>query len=94
MKEIFRGVIWPRENPETVDGSAAYKYVVVGVLVSDTPINGLDPNETVIDGVVVSASGGMTGMLSKAGKFHPAFKLGDANSVLHSLNEIVGEPMA
>ena len=95
MKEQFRGVVWPRENGKDADGKPTYRYVVVGMLVTDTPIPGLDPNETVIDGVVERyvEELGIAGALERAPKFEASLPLGDANNVLLSLEQIVGKPL-
>ena len=95
MQEQFRGVVWPR--PEVLDnnGKPAYRYVVVGMLVTDTPIEGLHPNETVLDGVVERyvSEMGFAGAIQRAPKFQAATPLGDATSVLLRLEGIVGEPL-
>lgn len=88
-KEHFRGVIWPRH-----ENDGTYRYVVVGMLITDKPLEGLHENETVIDGTLTNYTEemGIAGALERMPKFHPASQLGDANRVLLSLNEIVGEP--
>lgn len=94
-KEAFRGVIWPREVLADSQGKSVHRYVIVGMLVTEKPIEGLAPNETVIDSMV-SFFGDETGIgpaLSKAQKFEAAFPLGDASNVLLSLNDIVGKPL-
>ena len=90
LKECFRGVVWPRDPVTDNDGKPAYRYVVVGMLVTDQPIEGLAPNETVIDGVVPRFDDmmGMTGMLSRAAKFEPTYPLGTADAVLCGLAEL------
>lgn len=95
MKEQFRGVVWPREQGLDENDEPIYRYVVVGMLVTNSPIEGLDPNETVIDGVMPRyvREMGMAGALEKAPKFKPAMSIGDANSVLLSLGDIVGKPL-
>jgi hypothetical protein len=93
--EAFRGVVWTREQALDNNGKPVYRYAIVGMLVTDTPIAGLDPNETVIDSEAVffDNSGGIAVALSNAKKFKAAAPLGDASSVLCSLNKIVGEPL-
>lgn len=90
LKECFRGVVWPREPMDSRDGKPVYRYVVVGMLVTDQPIEGLAPNETVIDGTVprYDEMMGMTGMLSRAPKFTPRQPLGTADDILCSLNDL------
>lgn len=93
--EHFRGVVWPRPADDT-DGKPTYRYAIVGMLITDTPIAGLDPNETVIDGTLTRFVDemGIAGALEHAPKFHAARTIGDANNVLLSLAELVGAPLA
>lgn len=50
MNSHFKGVVWPRQ-PTTVNGAPRYAYVVVGVLVTDEPIEFLDGKpEALLDG--------------------------------------------
>lgn len=93
-KEAFRGVVWPREAQDDLQGKPVYRYVIVGMLVTDKPIEGLHSNETVLDGVINLHDGenGIGDVLAKAGKFLPAYPVGDATSVLLGLSDIVGKP--
>lgn len=97
IKEQFRGVVWPREPGDTVDvdGKPVFPYVIVGMLVTDTPIEGLHHNETVIDGAMTryAKEMGIAGAIERAAKFHAAYRLGDAIGVLSNLDNIVGEPL-
>src|SRR5437868_2322812 len=95
LKELFRGVVWPRDPSTDASGKSVYRYAIVGMLVTNTRIEGLDPNETVLDGVMIrySAEMGMTVAIERSGKHHPAFATGDATSVLLSLDDIVGPRM-
>lgn len=94
-KEHFRGVIWPRGEQPDAQGKPTYRYVVVGMLVTDEPIPGLDPNETVVDGGLRRYVDelGMAGALGQLPKFSASRPLGDASDVLLSLEDIVGEPI-
>ena len=94
LKEHFRGVVWPREPSQDEAGKKQYRYVIVGMLVTDTPIEGLHPNETVIDGTMLRyvPELGMAGAIERAPKFIAAGPTGDATGVLLGLNDIVGEP--
>lgn len=85
-REHFRGVIWPRE-PKPNDGQQAYRYLVVGMLVTNRPLD-VHPNETAIDGALV----GMAEALEKARRVELGHKLGDAADVLLSLNTAWPEP--
>ena len=50
MKEHFRGVIWPKQKTNEVPKDGLYRYVVVGMLVTDKPMGSFDVNEVVVDG--------------------------------------------
>lgn len=75
MQQHFRGVVWPRE-PQ--DGK--YRYVVVGMLVTDKPIPELEANQIVLDGHAAGMAEAVGAIMQKPSDFR-----GDANSVLHSL---------
>jgi hypothetical protein len=94
LKEHFRGVVWPREASQDASGKPVYRYVIVGMLATDTPIEGLHPNETVIDGTMLRhvSEMGMAGAIERAPKFTAPYPLGDATWVLLSLEDIVGDP--
>lgn len=94
-REHFRGVVWPHGEQPDAQGKPTYRYVLVGMLVTDEPIPGLDPNETVIDGTMRRYVGelGMAGAIGKLPKFKASQALGDATNVLLSLEDIVGEPI-
>ena len=84
MKEYFRGVLWPREP--TKDGDKVnYRYVVVGMLVTDKPIDLPEEflNEAVLDGSVKMAEA-----IEEMSKRHTKLPLGDASDVLVSLDMI------
>jgi hypothetical protein len=49
-KEHFRGIIWPRQA--VTENTTNFRYVVGGMLVIDKPLEGLDPNQTVLDGTL------------------------------------------
>lgn len=77
LLEHFRGVIWPKGNN---------RYVVIGMLATSDPIPEFEgQNEIIIDG----AAFGLTDIVSGLPQKEAAFTLGDANSVLTSLQHIV-----
>jgi hypothetical protein len=45
----FKGVVWPR-TPLVVNDKVRYRYVVVGVLTTDQPVDFLDKQEILLDG--------------------------------------------
>lgn len=96
MKEHFRGVVWPRPALPDQQGRPSYRYIIVGMLTTDTPLKGLHPNETVLDGVSIRyvEEMGFAGAIERSSKFKAALKLSDSDSVLLSLNELVGAPMS
>lgn len=80
MKEYLRGVIWPREP---ADGK--YRYVVVAMLVTDKPLEGIEgKNELVVDGQVF----GLSDILESVRKRKPNIQLGDATDVLLNLEHL------
>lgn len=79
-REHFRGVIWPRE-PANGPERKVYRYVVVGMLVTDEPLD-VHPNETAVDGAVH----GVAEALEAARRVTPRRTLGDASDVLLSLD--------
>lgn len=93
-REYLRCVVWPRQGVGgvkpvvgTKEGGKVYRYAIVGMFVTDTPIDGIEgQNEIVIDGDVSIAR-----QLSTAPQRRPQYRLGDAASVMVSLNEIVGD---
>lgn len=80
MREYFRGVVWPRQK----DGEVLknYRYVVVGVLVTDRPLD-MEDNQTIF-------SGHCDGLAESLKSTHHRVTdepLGDATNVLLSLND-------
>lgn len=84
--EYLRAVIWPRQK-EKPDKKNRYKYVIIGMLVTDEPIESLeklDKYETVID----SRMYGLSMLLDMAQKRDPKIKIGTADDILVQLGEI------
>ena len=85
--EHLRAVIWPR-GPIKEGKKTNYRYVVIGMLVTDEPIETLEgKNEVVVDGNPWTLSDTLGGMK----QFKPARPLGDATAVLCSLEDIMPE---
>ncbi|XXX79139.1 hypothetical protein WMF30_10235 [Sorangium sp. So ce134] len=84
-QEHFRGVIWPRGLYE-----GSYRYAVVGMLVTDSPVQGLFGNELVLNG----AGNGVAAALASVPQAPAARKIGDANDVLTGLDTLVKVPGA
>jgi len=90
----FRGVVWPRQGvagKEPVvgpQGHRLYRYAVVGVVVTDQPLQNIEgKNEVLLDG----HGAGMAEAIATITQRRPAFLLGDATSVLLVLDNIVKE---
>jgi hypothetical protein len=76
--EHFRGVVWP--HPPVTEGiKTNYRYVIVGMLVTDKPLD-VPENESVIDGFT-----GIADVIEGAVKRQPNIPVGDATNVLLNL---------
>ena len=85
MQEHFRGVVWPRGETEQPKGKPkVYRYVVVGMLVTDEPIKELEANQIVLDGHAAGMPHVLATIMQKPSEF-----CGDANTVLLSLEHLV-----
>lgn len=97
-KVAFKGVVWPRQSkdvPPIVNekGEKLYRYAVVGVIVTDKPF---DPLEKVTKEFgrptnTATLCGSAEGLLEALGEIprgEPTYPLGDAVSVLSSLDSI------
>jgi hypothetical protein len=82
MKQHFRGVIWPRQNDEPDKG--IYRYTVVGLLVTDKPLENLSANQIVLDG----NADGMAEVLEAITQKEPKVQVGDATDVLLKLKDL------
>ncbi len=88
-RENSKIVVWPRTPIDGPNG-LLYRYAVVGLIVTDTPIDSLEEfqglggvTEAVIDGKTLLADA-----LDKASKRQAKIRLSDASMVLTSLNDI------
>lgn len=83
-KTHFRGVVWPRgADKQDKEGKPVYRYAIVGVLVTDKPIEALvGVNELLIDGEAHD----LVMLLESAQYRKPKMLTGDASNVLLSLD--------
>lgn len=79
--EHFRGVVWPHKVLQE-DGKTNYRYVIVGMLVTDQPLD-VPENESVIDGFA-----GIADAIETAQKRKPNICVGDATDVLLNLAQL------
>jgi hypothetical protein len=79
MKEHFRGVIWPHNDKEDI-----YRYVVIGMLVTNKEIKELSGNQIVLDGSSIGLSECLTNIQQKEAKII----VGDATDVLLNLKDL------
>ncbi len=85
MKEYFKGVVWPRESITEPGRPTNYRYVVVGMLVTDQPL----VFEGRVDTVVIDSTvKGMAEALNQAKNRLPQLPVGDATMVLLSLEDL------
>lgn len=89
MKQYLKMVVWPRE-PIKKGKQINYRYAIVGMLVTDTPIENLSkPNAYGISEFVVdSPVEGMAEIIEKLKLREPKTTLSDASDVLVSLDMI------
>jgi len=84
-----RMVVWPRGQQTEQGPSGPYRYILVGMVLSEKPIPAWEKksadgiSEQVIDGPVLELLS-----LEEAPTRDPKRRLGDAMSVLHSLDDI------
>ena len=78
MNEHFRGVVWPKQK------NGLYRYVGVGMLVSETPIEGLSEDQIVLDGYAAGMKSVLEAIQQKPSSFR-----GDANQALLQLENLV-----
>jgi hypothetical protein len=82
-QEYLRAVVWPRHPAQSETGKPLYRYAIVGILVSDTPIKDIEgQNEVVVDGYAA----GISNSLEVMHKRKANLPTGDAASVMCSLD--------
>lgn len=91
MRDHFKGVVWPHGSKAQGKGKPpVYRYVVVGILVTDTPIPSLEgPNTHGLSEFILDdqLQGEFAALLERAAKRAPKIRLGDASEVLVSLGD-------
>ncbi len=88
-REHLRAVVWPK-GPLTKGSKTNYRYVVIGMLVTDRPLEGFEgQNEVVLDSAT-SIAEALTAMPRKR-NVGPVF--GDAVDVLLGLNRLKTKPL-
>lgn len=76
----FRGVVWNR-----TDGNPnLYRYVIVGMLVTDKPLENIKENEVILDG----STFGLSDIIDMISQKPAKLVLGTADDVLTSLDII------
>lgn len=84
MREHTKLVVWPRP-PQAGPEGPVYRYVVVGMVVSDQPIPEFEGrNEILLDG----PSNGVLTSLSAVMEKTISHRVGDANSILTRLEDL------
>jgi len=84
IKEHFKGVVWPRQNLDTP--CDVYKYVIIGMLVTDKPLP-LADNQVILDGY----GAGMAEVIQSIRQSDQSINFSDATNVLLRLKEIGSE---
>lgn len=72
-------------RPTNTHFQGTHAYIVMGVLITQEPIEGIDANESVIDG---KTFGALTELLNVLPKRKAKIKTGDATNTLLSIVEI------
>lgn len=80
IREYLRAVIWPRKPIAKPGKPTNYRYVIIGFLVTDTPLEGIEgENEVVLDGQTFGLSYALEGMEKRE---NAEYRFGDATDVL------------
>jgi hypothetical protein len=86
--EAVKAVVWPYGQVQISGEPIVYKYAIVGVLLTDQPIESFEgKNDVVLRG----QSFGLSDALSHIQQVKPQIKIGDANQVLGQLDLITEE---
>lgn len=85
MKEHLKAVVWPKGEFTSESGQKVHRYVVIGMLVTDTPIEQFEgKNEIVLDAPTNKVVGALTSFPQRKSKQQSM----DASSTLLSLDII------
>ena len=84
LKEFFRGVVWPRK-PRKSSKDILYRYVVVGMMVTNEPLGGLEGNQFILNGY----GAGIADAIESIKHIKSDVPLGDAVDVLTNLDTII-----
>jgi hypothetical protein len=88
--EYLKCVLWPRVPLKEEGKATNYRYVIVGMLITDQPLQ-LPEVSRVTEVVIDGKTFGLSDLLELAAKAHgraPTQIIGDATDVLLSLGEI------
>lgn len=84
MKQHIKAIVLP-EKSLINKGRKIYRYAIVGMLVTDTPISGIEgKNEIVLDCEPFGLAEMLEGLLKRKAKI----KLGDASQILTALKHL------
>lgn len=81
MLQHFRGVVWPRDDQSD---KGVYRYVIVGMIVTNKPLEGLSKNEIILDGHAAGIAEALQTIPQKNAKI----TTGDATNVLLNLSDL------
>lgn len=84
--EAVKGFIFDR-GESTIEGKKVNSYLVSFVLVTDLPLTGLNPSETVIMGVN-QFDNSLTDIIERFKKFKPPHCLGDASHAIIAVSHM------
>jgi hypothetical protein len=89
-REVFKGLVWPRDTALDNQGKPVHRYVVIGMLVTDEAI----PEWDGVNEVVLSGSAyGLADSLSLINRGFIPIKVGTADDALMSLGSIEAHPV-
>jgi hypothetical protein len=81
--EYLKAIIWPRKKVSKY-GETFYQYTIVGQLLTNEPIIGLEGNEILVDGATYA----LNDILAEVRKRKPNQVVGDATDVLLTLGDL------
>lgn len=81
-REHLRAVIWPRQSPKYPSPDGKYRYAIIGVLISDSPLQGIEGS----DELLVDGYGGISHNLEGMPKRPTNVPPGEADNILCMLS--------